>query len=50
MTVNNEIEEEKIKHDTETSKRNTDTTKTRKMRDFAQDIEQKKRENGEYAR
>jgi regulator of protease activity HflC (stomatin/prohibitin superfamily) len=50
MTVNNEIEEEKIKHDTDTSKRNTDTTKTKKIRDFAIEIEKKKRENGEYAR
>lgn len=32
MQVNNEIEEERIKHQTETEKRNADTKKTNKLR------------------
>ena len=50
MQVNNEIEEERIKHETETSKRNADTNKTRRLREMAQEIEQRKRENEQYAR
>jgi flotillin len=50
MTVNYEIEEEQLKHSTDTTKRDADTKKTRRLRDLAQEIEQKKRENEEYGR
>jgi len=50
MQVNNEIEEQRIKHDTDGNNRNADTRKTQRIRDMATEIEQKKRENAEYAR
>lgn len=50
MTVNNEIEEEQLKHGIASQKRDQDTKKTRRLRDLAQEIEQKKRENDEYGR
>lgn len=50
MTVNNEIEEERLKHDTEQSKRDADNSKQRKLRQFADELASMKRVNQEYAK
>lgn len=48
--VDNEIEEETLKFDTEQQKRNADTNKTKRFRDLAGEIAQKKRENEDYTK
>jgi len=47
--VNNEIEEETLKFETENQKRNVDTQKVKKLRDLAAEIAEKKRENEQLA-
>jgi hypothetical protein len=50
MQVNNEIEEEQLKHSIDAAKRYADTRKTKRIRELIEEIAQRKRENDQYAK